>query len=194
MRGPYAKGLDPAQAAGLSLRPTAMLPTVFPGLGPDTPAYQRMAGLPGCTNRHALSNGYGGSTEDLANNLGTVYDRFGAGKLPSTGTMMRNLRTGKGIDQMFQGQKAGPGDMESYSVPGYSYGQEPLMLGEAASAYGGLLDAALINLPTLTQAKYSSQPGGFGAYLTDRWASRALKRPVGKGTPINKFVTRKIFR
>ncbi len=193
MHGQYAHGMDPAQAAGLSLRPTAMLPDVFPGLGPDSPAYAQLAGLP-AAQLAMLSNGYKGKPSDLPNALGKVYQKAGStGALPSTGTLLKNLRTGKGVDAMFEGQKAGPGDYESYSNPGYVYGAEPLPLGEAATAFGGLLDASLVNLPTLTQSAYGSQPGGYGSYLTDRWASKALKKPAGKGTMVNTYVTKRLF-
>ena len=46
MRGSYARGLDPSQAAGLSIRPTAMLPRVFPHLTPADPLYGNLAELP----------------------------------------------------------------------------------------------------------------------------------------------------
>lgn len=193
MHGEYARGMDPGQAAGLTLRPTAMIPRVFGGLGPDAPAYQNLAELP-AAQLAMLSNKYKGTTSSLVNSLGTVYERAGAGKLPSTQQLLGNLRSSKGINQMFEGQKAGPGDMESYSVPGYAYGAEPLMLGEAATTYGGLLDAAMINMPALTQEKYSSMPGGYGSYMIDKWASKALKKPAGKGVPINRFVGKRIFR
>src|SRR5262245_39361129 len=46
MRGRYAHGLDPSQALGLTLRPTAMLPRVWPGLTPAAPLYTTLAEMP----------------------------------------------------------------------------------------------------------------------------------------------------
>jgi hypothetical protein len=170
-----------------------MLPRVFDGFSPADPTYARLAELP-AAQLAMLSRGYGGDVEDLANNIGKVYEGAAAGKLPSTSTMMRNLTTGKGITGMFEGETAGPGDQESYTTPGYVYGQEPLPMGEAASTLGGLLDAALYSEPLATRQKYGSQPGGWGSYLIDKGSSKALKRPVGKGKPLNSFVGRRIFR
>jgi hypothetical protein len=195
MSGKYAKGLDAGQAAGLSLRPTAMLPRVFGGgFSPADPLYSTLAGLP-AAQIAMLAGGYSGSPEDLANNLGQVYRGAARGDLPSTGKMIGQLAHSKGINQMFGGVKAGPGDYPSTLAPGYVYGQEPLPMGEAAATVGGLLDAALINEPIRTQMKYSgTAPGAWGSFLIDKGSSKALKKPAGKGTPLNKFVARRIFR
>lgn len=194
MRGPYARGMDPTQAAGLTMRPTAMLPEVFPHLGPETPAYQRLAALP-AAQIAMLRNGYKDTTSSLVNQLGKTYQQAGAGNLPSTKTMIGNLSSGKGINDLFAGEKAGKGDYPSSTVPGYAYGQEPLLLGEASSTVGGLLDAALINEPALTQAKYSgTMPGSWGSYLIDKWGSKALQHKPGKGPQANQYVGRRIFR
>lgn len=67
-------------------------------------------------------------------------------------------------------------------------------MGEAAASYGGLLDAALSQEPMLTAQKYGTISGGWGSYLTDKWASKAMKRPPGKGTPVYTSVGRKLFR
>lgn len=194
MRGPYAKGLDPGQAAGLSLRPTAMLPRVFGGgFSPAEPLYARLAALP-AAQLAMLSGGYGGKASDLANNLGDIYHDAARGKLPSTSRMIGQLGKSKGINQMFSGVKAGPDDYPSSIAPGYAYGQEPLAMGEAASTVGSLLDAALINEPAMTQLKYGSTPGAWGSFLIDKGSSKALKKPAGKGTALNKYVARRIFR
>ncbi len=193
MRGRWAKGLDPSQAAGLSLRPTAMLPRVWGGLSGADPAYQRLANLP-AAQLAMLSNGYTGTSQSLANTVGRVYNQAGKGTLPSTGKLVGNLTSSKGINEMFGGVKAGKGDQESYTNPGYVYGQEPLMLGEAATTLGGLLDASLINEPLTTQAKYGSAPGAWGSYLIDKGSSKALKKPAGKGKPLNTYVGKRLFR
>lgn len=194
LRGRWARGMNPTQAAGLLLRPTGMLPRVFPGASPAEPAYTTLANLPAA--QMALLMGGKGSTQRTVNNLGRLYQRAGTtGGLPSTGRMLGNLQSSKGIRSIFEGEKAGRGEMESFSVPGYEYGNEPLLLGEAASTYGGLLDAALYNEPAQTQMKYSGTlPGGWGSYLLDRWASKAAKHKPGKGPAVNRFVGRRLFR
>jgi len=107
---------------------------------------------------------------------------------------LRGLTRGKGLESMFQGEKAGKGDYPSSIAPGYTYGKEPMPLGEATSAVGSLLDAALYGEPLNVQAKYGSQPGGWGSYLIDKWASHALKRPAGKGKPVYRAVGRQLLR
>ncbi len=170
-----------------------MLPRALPGLTPADPLYGRLADLP--AGQIATLMGGQGTPEDIANNLGKLYERAGTqGWLPSTDRLLKNLGRGKGIETMFEGQKAGPNDMASYAQPGYVYGQEPMPMGEAAYTYGGLLDAALFQEPLATAAKYGVESGGWGSYLVDKWASKALKKPPGKGTPIYKSVGRKLFR
>lgn len=192
MRGKYAKGLDPSQAMGLTLRPTAMLPRVYPGLSAADPAYQRLSELPAA--QLAMLTGYKGTPRSLANSVGRIYQRAGAGDLPSTRKLMKGLTGGKGIDQMFSGVKAGRGDMASYTSPGYVYGQEPMPMGEAAGTLASLLDAALINEPLRTQQKYGSAPGSWGQFLIDKGSMKSMKKPAGKGVPLNKFVGRRLFR
>jgi hypothetical protein len=192
LRGPYARGLDPAQAGGLTLHPTAMLPRVFRGLTPADPTYNRLAALPVGQWAQILGNG---SPQSLANMTGRLYQRAGtSGALPSTDKLLRNLMRGGGVEDMFQGVKAGPGDYESYLQPGYVSGQEPMPMGEAAYTYGGLLDAALSQEPLLTAQKYGVASGGWGSYLVDKWASKAMKKAPGAGKPIYKSVGRKLFR
>ena len=194
MRGEYARGLNATQAAGLSLRPTALLPHVFKGLSPADPLYNRLAALP-AAQMSMLMGGYSGSSEDLANNLGNLYEGAARGNLPSTGKMIGQLGKSKGINEMFGGVKAKGGAMESYTSPGYAYGQEPLAMGEAAYTLSGLLDAALYNEPLRTQMKYGgSAPGSWGGYLIDKGSSKALGKKAGKGTNLNKYVSRRIFR
>jgi hypothetical protein len=192
LRGPYAGGLDPAQAAGLTLQPTAMLPRVFPHLTPADPTYARLAALPVGQWAQILGNG---SPQSLANTTGRIYQRAGTtGALPSTDRLLRQLQQGGGVQDMFQGVKAGPGDYESYMQPGYVSGQEPMPMGEAAYTYGGLLDSALSQEPLLTAQKYGAASGGWGSFLIDKWASKAMKKAPGKGKPIYKSVGRKLFR
>lgn len=194
MRGEYARGLDATQAAGLSLRPTALLPRVFKGLSPADPLYNRLAAMP-AAQMAMLSGGYSGSPEDLANNLGKLYEGAARGNLPSTQKMIGQLGKSKGINDLFGGVKARGGAMESYTAPGYAYGQEPLAMGEAAYTLSGLLDAALYNEPLNVQAKYGgSAPGSWGGYLIDKGSSKALKKKAGKGTSLNRYVSRRIFR
>lgn len=195
MRGPYAHGLDPAQAAGLSLHPTALLPRVFGGgFSPADPTYARLAAMP-AAQMAMLAGGYSGSPEDLANNLGEVYRDAARGDLPSTQKMIGQFTHGKGVTSLFEGEKAGPHDTESYQAPGYVYGQEPLQMGEAATTAAGLLDAALYGEPLAVQQKYGAlTPGSWGSFLIDKGSSRALKKPAGKGIPLNRFVGRRIFR
>jgi hypothetical protein len=59
-----------------------------------------------------------------------------------------------------------------------------------------LLDAALSGAPQAMRTKYSSEPGsgGWGAYLIDRWGSKAMKKPAGKAKPTYKSVGRRLFR
>lgn len=168
-----------------------MIPRVFPGLNPSSPEYNRLKSLP--LGSMAMLMGGGGSTQRVAGNLGRLINRAGrSGWLPSTGQMLRNLGSAEGINEMFKGEKAGKGDMESYTTPGYVYGQEPLPLAEAATTAGTLLDAALVGAPTLTQLKYGSQ--GWGGYKLDRWASKAMKRKPGRGASANKVASRTILR
>ena len=194
MRGKYAKRLDPVrQRDSVCDQPPCSLAygEVFPAL---TLRYQRLAALP-AAQLAMLAKGYGGGAEDLANSVGKVYRQAGQGKLPSTRSLMTGLTKGKGIEAMFEGEKAGPRDQESYTNPGYVYGQEPLMLGEAAAALGGLVDAALINEPLLTQQNYSgTMPGSWGSYLIDKGSSKALRKQAGKGQSLNTWVGRRLFK
>lgn len=191
LRGPWARGLDPAQAAGLTLQPTAMLPRVFPRLTPADPLYGNLAALP--VGQWATILGRG-TPQSIANTTGRLYQRAAGGAVPSTGRLLSQLRQGKGVEDMFQGVKAGKGDYESFLQPGYVSGQEPMPMGEAAYTYGGLLDAALSQEPALTASKYGVASGGWGSYLVDRWASKAMKKPPGKGKPIYRSVGSKLFR
>lgn len=192
LRGRYARGLDPAQAAGLSYRPTAMLPRVFPGLTPADPLYGNLAELPVGQWATILGNG---SPQSLANTVGGIYHRAGTtGNLPSTDRLLRSLQRGNGVEDMIEGVKAGPNDYQSSIAPGYVYGQEPMPMAEAATAYGSLLDAALSQEPLLTAQKYGVESGGWGSFLVDKWASKAMKRAPGKGTPVYRSVGRRLFR
>lgn len=195
MRGRWARGLDPSQAAGLSYRPTAMLPRVFGGgFSPANPVYTRLATMP-AAQMAMLSGHYKGTPESLANSLGTLYAGAARSKLPSTSRMIGQLTHGKGVTAMFAGEKAGKGDYESYTNPGYVYGAEPLPMGEAASTVAGLLDAALYGEPLSVQLKYNgTTPGSWGSYLIDKGSAKAMKKPAGKGTPLNRWVGRRIFR
>jgi hypothetical protein len=191
LRGRYAKGLDPTQAAGLTLQPTAMLPRVFPNLTPADPLYGRLASLPVGQWASILGRG---TPQSIANQTGRIYERAAGGALPSTNRLLKNLRQGGGIEDSFQGVKAGPNDYESFAQPGYQYGAEPMPMGEAAYTYGGLLDSALAQEPLLTAQKYGVESGGWGSYLVDKWASKAMKKPPGRGKPIYKSVGSKLFR
>lgn len=182
--------MDPTQAAGLAVRPTALLPEVFPRLTPAAPTYTNLASLPAAGIAQLMG---GKDTGDFVNNLGTLYKRAGTkGWLPGTSSLMRGLATSDMVDTMFGGVKAGPGDQESYQVPGYVYGQEPLLMGEASTAVGGLLDAALVGEPLAVQQKYGSE--GWGGYMIDKWGDRVLKKPVGRGPQANDYVARHLFR
>jgi hypothetical protein len=196
MRG-LAKGMDPAQAGELSYRPSMLIPELFPGLSGASPLYQAMAELPAAAMGMLSKRGYDGGPSDLVNAIGGVYEGFAEDRLPSFDEMFRNLsnpKQGGGIDTMFSGEKAGKGDIESTLSPGYVYGAEPPLMGESATAYSPMLDAALMMLPGPTAAKYSSSVGGYGSYLMDRWGSRAIKRPPGKGRTINEYVGRRLMR
>jgi hypothetical protein len=196
MRG-LARGMDPQQAGELSYRPSMLIPELFPGLSGASPLYQAMAELPAAAMGMMAKRGYDGGPSDLVNAVGGVYEGFAEDTLPSFDQMFRNLsnpKEGGGIDVMFSGEKAGPGDYESTLSPGYVYGQEPPLMGESATMYAPMLDAALMMLPGPTAAKYSSEVGGYGSYLMDRWGSRAIKRPPGKGRTINEYVGRRLMR
>lgn len=192
LHGKYAGGLDPTQAAGLTLHPTAMLPLVFPHLDPSDPLYGTLSRLPAGAWAQILGNG---SVQSTANKLGGIYHRAGMqANLPSTDRLLQQLRQGGGVKDMFQGVKAGKHDYESYSQPGYVYGQEPMPIGEATSAYGTLLDAALSQEPLMTAQKYGAMSGGWGSYLIDKWASKAAKKQPGRGKAIYRYVGSKIFK
>lgn len=168
-----------------------MIPRVFKGLNPTSPEYNRIGDLP--LSGMAMLMGGNGSTKRTVNNLGKLIEGIGEkGKLPSTGKMLHNLGSGKGVTEMFKGQKAGPGDQESYTTPGYVYGQEPMPLAEAATTAGQLLDAALVGAPALTQLKYGSE--GWGGYKLDKWAAKAAKKKPGKGMSAGKAASRSILR
>jgi hypothetical protein len=183
--------MDPSQAAGLTLRPTAMLPRVFPGLNPSDPLYNTLSALP--VGQWAMLGGKG-TVQSTANRIGKFYNKAGMQQsIPSTDKLLGNFAKGKGIEDMFQGVKAGRGDQESYMSPGYVYGQEPMPLGEATQAAGSLLDAALYAEPLGVRMKYGSAPGGWGSFQLDKWASKAVKKPAGKGKPVYKAVGRRLF-
>ena len=46
----------------------------------------------------------------------------------------------------------------------------------------------------MTAQKYGVASGGWGSYLLDKWASKAMKRPPGKGKPVYRYVGKKLFR
>jgi hypothetical protein len=195
MRG-LAKGMDPLQVASLGYRPTMLLPTLMPGVGGAEPLYQNLAALPAGQLGVLADRGYDGGPSDLVNAIGDFYVDAGVkNELPSFDSTFRNLtnpKSGGGIDQMFSGVKAKPGDQESYASPGYVYGAEPPSAADAAYLYAPYLDATLSLLPAETAMKYGSE--GFGGYLMDQYGSKALKKPLGKGKPINTYVGRKLMR
>ena len=169
-----------------------MLPRVFKGLTPASPLYTSLSQIPAGEMALIMSKG---TPQAIANKLGKTYKAAGTtGELPTTGQLLKNLSKGKGVEDMFQGVKAKKGDYESTLAPGYAYGQEPMSMADATSRYGSLLDAALYEEPLATRQKYSSEPGGWGSYLIDKWASKAMKKPAGSGKPIYKYVGRRLFR
>lgn len=184
--------MDANQAAGFALRPSGMIPIAAPGLNPTSPEYGRIADLP-LWQMALLSGGTKGKLQGTVNNLGQVVKNVArSGELPGTGQMFNQLANGKAVDAIFKGEKAGKGDTESYTVPGYEYGKEPLLMGEATESFAPLLDTALYNEPLSVQAKYGSE--GWGGYLMDRWAAKASHRKPGRGPEVNEFVTRRLFR
>jgi hypothetical protein len=197
MHGEWAKGLDPTQAMELAYRPTFLLPTVFPKMSGASPAYQLLSDMPAYQLGILSKRGFDGGPSDVANAVGNFYEGAGGPKndLPEFDKVFRNLsdpKSGGGIDQMFSGVEAGRGDQESYTSPGYVYGGEPPAAGIAAQSYTSMVDAALSLLPAPTAMKYGSE--GYGGYLMDKWGSRALKRPAGKGQPINTWVGKRLMR
>lgn len=169
-----------------------MLPRVFKGLTPASPLYTNLSKIPAGEMALIMSKG---TPQAIANKLGKTYKSAGTtGDLPTTQDLLKNLQRGKGVQDMFQGVKAKKGDYPSSIAPGYAYGQEPMSMAESASRYGSLLDAALYEEPLATRQKYSSEPGGWGSYLIDKWSSKAMKKPAGKGAPIYKYVGRRLFR
>ena len=190
MHGPWAHGLDPGQAAGLVYDPTAMLPRVFKNLDPSNPMYAELSDLP--VGAWGLISGKG-TPQSIANKVGNLYQNAGTtGHVPAPGSLLHDLTRGKGLEDMFQGVKAGKGDAQSYYNPGYVSGKEPMPMGTATQTFGPLLDAALWGLPADTAAKYGST--GPGAYLIDKWGSKALKKPAGAGKPIYRYVGRHMQR
>ena len=192
MRG-LAKGMDPTQAANIGLHPSFLLPKLFPGFSGASPLYQSLADLP-AAQLGMLRGNWKGTPSSTVNAIGSVYEKIGKDSwFPSADKMLGNLaKPGKGIEEMFGGVKAGRGDQESYTAPGYQYGMEPLNASYAADQYGALLDAALLPLASETAAKYGSE--GYGGWLIDKWGSKALKKPAGKGKPIYASVGRKLMR
>jgi hypothetical protein len=182
----YGK-MDEAQAAGLTSRPSALIPLVFKGLTPDNPVYGRLKEIP--AGEMGLIMGRG-TPRSLVNKTGDIYHDVGMfGDIPTTDKLLSRLTRGRGVKDMFQGVKTRQGDTESYSAPGYVYGQEPMGMGTATQRFASLLDAALYGSPVAE--KYGSE--GWGGYLMDKWAARALKRPAGKGKPIYRYVGRHLF-
>lgn len=171
-----------------------MLPRVFKGLDPSSPLYNRLSDIPAGAMAQILGKG---TVQSTTNKLGKIYKGAGTtGDLPTTERLLAKLTQGKGTQDMFQGVKAGKKDPQSTIAPGYVYGQEPMGMAEASSTYGTLLDAAMYGAPAAMRAKYSADPGagGWGNYLIDRWGSKAMKKPAGKGQPITKYVGRRLFR
>jgi hypothetical protein len=172
-----------------------MIPRVFKGLTPASPLYNTLSAIPAGSMAQILGKG---TTQSTVNKLGKIYKSAGTGtgSFPTTEKLLAKLTKGKGVEDMFMGEKAKKGDVESTYAPGYAYGSEPMGMAETASAYGTLLDAALYGLPQATRLKYSADPasGGWGNYLIDKWGSKAMKKPAGKGVPINKYVGKRLFR
>lgn len=165
---------------------------MFKGLNPSNPTYTHLAELPAGSWAQIMGKG---TVQSTTNKLGKIYKAAGTtADVPTTGALMKNLTRGKGVKDAFEGVKAKKGDYPSSIAPGYAYGQEPLPMGEATSQYGALLDAALWGAPEGMRDKYSSQTGGWGSYLIDKWASKAMKKPAGAGKPIYKYVGRRLFK
>ncbi len=183
--------MDPSQAAGFVAAPTGMIPRVFKGLDPSNPVYNQLADIPAGAMAQLLSHG---GRSAIPNKIGNIYLNAGtANDLPSSSRLLQGLIRGKGIKDTFQGVKAGKGDTESYYNPGYVAGQEPMSMGGARGAITPLIDAILYGSGADMQAKYGTD-GGWGSYLIDKWASRAAKKPAGKGAPIYRYVGRRLFR
>ncbi len=199
MRG-LAKHMDPVQAMEVGSHPTFMLPKLFPNVSGASPFYQNLASMPAAQLAMLSKRSFDGGPSDLVNAVGKFYQNAGGpdSDLPDFNDVMANLQhPGKGVSTMFEGEKFRPnmarrGESESYTNPGYVYGKEPPPAGIAATSYGTMLDAALSLLPMETAAKYGSAPGGYGSYLIDKWGGKALKRPAGKGKPINSWVGKRI--
>jgi len=180
--------LDPNQAAGLVANPVPMMLRVFKGLDPSNPVYNDLADIPAGAMAQLLAKG---KPSSMPNKLGSIY--FNAGTthdLPTSERLLHGLIRGKGLEDQFQGVKAKKGDYESYYAPGYASGQEPMSMSGAMGAMSPLLDAVLYGMPTGMQDKYSS----WGDYLVNKWASRAMKKPAGKGPPVYRYVGRRLFR
>lgn len=193
MHGPFARGLDPDQALGLALRPTAMIGRAVPGLSATSPRYSNLAQLPAYQLAVLGQRGYKGTPQALANAVGRFYDRAGNdNELPEFDQVYRNLtnpKQGGGIDQMFNGVKAPKGYRQATGYT-YEYGQEPLAAADAAGAFERLLGGALSLLPPATAAKY----GAYAAHLTDQATLKDMKHPAGKGKDIPRMVGRRLFR
>lgn len=194
MRGPWAKGLDPDQAMGLAMRPSALLPEVMPGISSSSPLYSLMRDLPAYQLGILSKRNYRGTPSSMTNAIGNFYDDFGNTNIaPSANELLRNLhdpKRGGGLDDLFKGVRAKPGEYTAYGST-YAYGKEPLQMAEAANTYQSLLNAVLeFSLPGPTAAKYAS----YGDYLIDNASNQALKKDAGKTKPINRVVGRKLFR
>lgn len=192
MRGPYAHGLDPDNAATLGLRPTAMIPAAFKGLGSDSPVYDNLASLPAAQLAMLSRRGYKGRPMDVANSIGKFYENAGVtNDLPDFNTVFKNLtdpKKGGGIDTMFNGVK-NPAAVRKATGYTYAYGMEPLSAAEAGSQFENLLGGALSLLPTQTAEKYSLA----ASRLTDQAVLKDMRKAPGKGKDIPKLVGRKLF-
>lgn len=193
MRGPYAHGLDPDQALGLSYRPNAMLGRSLPGLNDASGLDDLMRSLPSYQLGILSHRNYKGRPMDLANSIGRFQHAAGTtGDLPDFEDVFRNLtnpKKGGGIDDMFNGIKNSKAMQKATGYP-YEYGHEPLTAADAGATFESLLGGALSLLPKETAAGL----GAYGSSLIDKAVLKDMKKPAGKGRDIPKMVGRRIFR
>lgn len=196
MRGPWAKKVDPSQAATLSYRPSMLIPKVAPGLSSTSPLYQQMAAEPAAqlgmlmdgtkrakqpvypTTRYGAdgsmktTKGKSGNIGSLTvNSIGNYYDRaINKESTPTYEELIGNMNSA--------GKKSLIGTQVGGTNP----------LGLAATNASNLYSAAFGQLDSAKTANaYQMEVEG----LIDQYGSKFLRKPVGKAPAMNKWIGRR---
>jgi hypothetical protein len=173
MRG-FSKKMDPAQAYGFYYRPSALLPTVAPGLSPQSPRYAEIAEMPASQLSTLMYGGRGKAKEgpsQYVNNLARFYgDVANDNAFYDADTLLGKLHDAKGK-----------------SLLGSQFKRQPY--GTAVGNMQSMLNAIYRTSLDPTSAAVSA---AYADTVLDQYGSRFAKRNPRKAPPINRWVTERL--